>query len=153
MLIIFNLLYLHCWTCLWHLFHKTWLTLAKALGFVWHASNPKCNKALVSVWERESQILRQFNSSILLKSFAVYTDGECEGKVFRYLWKLWLMLRCNCLPFCFASSSSSSSATTSPSASERHSCDHLSSRNYYRSEESVLSISATFSIWIQWCGA
>ena len=49
-----NLIYLHCWTCLWHLFHKTWLTLAKALWFVWHASNPKCNKALVSVWERES---------------------------------------------------------------------------------------------------
>lgn len=98
--------------------------------------------------------LKSFNSSILLNSFAVYTDGECEGKVFLHLRKLWLMLKCNCLPFCFASStSSSSSTTTSPSASERHSCDHLSSWNYYRSEESVLSISATFSIWIQWCGA
>lgn len=61
LVIIFNLIYLHCWTCLWHLFHNTLSTLAKTLRFVWHASNPKCNSTSVSVWGgRESYILQLF---------------------------------------------------------------------------------------------
>jgi hypothetical protein len=37
---------------------------------------------LVSVWERERErILNPCNSFILFFSFAVYTDGECEGKL------------------------------------------------------------------------
>lgn len=56
-----NLIYLHCWTCLRHLVHKTWITLVKALGFVWHASN-LMQYTLVSVSLRE----RILNSTTVL---------------------------------------------------------------------------------------
>lgn len=62
-IIKFHLIYLHCWTCLRHLFHNTWITLARTLRFVWHASNSKYNNTLVSVGEREN--LKYFNTSIL----------------------------------------------------------------------------------------
>ena len=59
-----NLIYLHCWTCLRHLLHKTWIALVKALLFVWHASTSS-NSTLVSV-SALSGNLKFYNCLIVL---------------------------------------------------------------------------------------
>lgn len=74
-LITSNLIFFFCWPCLKHLFHISWIALAKLLGFVWHASYPH----IIIFWSQcERENLKSFFSFYYILCLQYILNWECE---------------------------------------------------------------------------